>query len=204
MIAYRALIGLVVVVTALLLQATVVGPVAVFVPVSLALVVVLSVALLSGPGTGIALGFGAGLLADLSSSHAVGTLALTWMVGGLLAGRASGVVAPGASVLPANRRIRRRIDRRRIALRLRQGVVVGVLGGAVAAATTVLEQAVGAPVDALSTALVRCLPAMIGDALLALLVLPLVGRVLASAPLRPRTGARPSVAHPPTFPLAAP
>lgn len=203
MIAYRALVGLVTIVTALLLQATVVGPVAVFVPVSLALVVVLSAALLSGPGTGIAFGFGAGLLADLASSHAVGTLALTWMVGGLLAGRASGVVAPGAFDLSINRR-QRRIDRRRIAVRLRQGVVVGVLGGAVAAATTVLERAGGAPVDALPTALARCLPAMIGDALLALLVLPLGCRVLASAALRPRTAARLSAAHPPTFPLAAP
>ena len=82
MIVYRALVGVASIVTALLLQGTVVGPLTVAVPVSCALVVVLSVAVLAGPGPGIALGFGAGMLADLASGtaaeHFMGTLALTW------------------------------------------------------------------------------------------------------------------------------
>ena len=221
MIVYRALVAAVSIVTALLLQATVVGPLTVAVPVSCALVVVLSVAMLAGPGTGIALGFGAGLLADLASGttsghvshHAVGTLALTWMVGGLAAGRAGGMVTPDAfdtgRRLGGARRWARRTGppptrRRRATSLLRQAVLVGALGGAVAIATTVLERITGAPVGPLPAALARCLPAAVGDALVALLVLPIASRVLNSTALRGRTALRPSAPAPPTMSLTAP
>lgn len=221
MIVYRALVAGVSIVTALLLQATLVGRLAVAVPVSCALVVVLSVAALAGPGTGIALGFGAGLLADLASGtasqHLVGTLALTWMIGGLVAGRAGGMVASGAAGigerLVGARRWPRRTDprplasgrrnRRRAALQLRQAVLVGALGGGVALATTVLDRILGVPVGALPAALERCLPAAAGDAVVALVVLPVASRVLDSAALRGRTAVRPSAPAAPTMSLTA-
>lgn len=217
MIVYRALVGAVSILTALLLQATVVGPLTVAVPVSCVLVVVLSVAVLAGPGTGIALGFGAGLLADLASAtasgHLVGTLAITWMVGGLVAGRAGGMVTLGASDtggrLGGGRRWARRTGpvptrRRRAVLLLRQAVLIGAVGGAVAVATTVLERVLGAPVGPLPAAFARCLPAAVGDALIALLVLPIASRVLNSTALRGPTALRPSAPAPPTMSLTAP
>jgi rod shape-determining protein MreD len=73
--------------TALLLQMTLVGPLAPWAPASLPAVVVAAVAITAGPGSGIALGFSLGLLADLGSHHPVGVLALTWLALGALIGR---------------------------------------------------------------------------------------------------------------------
>lgn len=78
------------VITALLLQASVVAPVAFPATVSLPAVLVAVVALTEGPGPGIALGFSAGLLADLCSRHPVGVLALCWMALGVLCGSCAG------------------------------------------------------------------------------------------------------------------
>ncbi len=216
MIVYRALVGAVSILTALLLQATVVGPLTIAVPVSCVLVVVLSVAVLAGPGTGIALGFGAGLLADLASAtasgHLVGTLAMIWLIGGLVAGRAGGMVTPGTSDMAGRmgggrswvRRTGPVLTPRRRAVLLRQAVLVGAVGGAVAVTTTVLERVLGAPVGPLPAALARCLPAAVGDAVIALLVLPIASRVLNSTALRGRTALRPSAPAPPTMSLTAP
>ena len=212
MIAYRALVGLAAIVTALLVQATVVGPLTMAVPVSLGLVAVLSVAVLAGPGTGIALGFGAGLLADLASFHPIGVLALTWMAGGLLAGCAGGMVTPTDRAPATHHRLgggrfgrqfdARRLSRRHRGLRVEQCLLVGVLGALVAAATTVIERLVGVPVDALPLALARCVPAAAGDAVLALLILPVAATALNSPRLRPAGSLRPAPAPAPTFPLA--
>ena len=56
-----------------------VGPLTVPVPVSLPALLVAAVALVDGPGVGMAFGFAAGLLADLGSEHPAGVLALCWM-----------------------------------------------------------------------------------------------------------------------------
>jgi cell shape-determining protein MreD len=105
----RLLAGLTAIITVLLLQATVVAPLAGTVAASLPAVLVAAAALVDGPGTGVALGFATGLLADLGSSHPAGVLGLCWMAVGLgcgtLAGRAaiprdvviSAVAAAGAS-----------------------------------------------------------------------------------------------------------
>ena len=88
----RCAAGLAAVVSAMLVQATVVGPLVYPVPVSLPLLVVVGVALLCGPSTGIAIGFGAGLLADLTANHPVGLLALSWLGAGVVAGIVGGLV----------------------------------------------------------------------------------------------------------------
>lgn len=72
--------------TALLLQATLVAPVCAPVPVSLPAVLVAAVALVEGPAAGMSFGFAAGLTADLGSPHPAGVLALCWLGVGLLCG----------------------------------------------------------------------------------------------------------------------
>lgn len=82
----RLIAGIAALLTALLLQATVVGPVTLPLPVSLPAVLVAAIALIDGPGAGIAFGFAAGLLADLGSNHPAGIFALCWLGVGLVAG----------------------------------------------------------------------------------------------------------------------
>jgi cell shape-determining protein MreD len=72
--------------TALLLQATLVGPVCAPLAVSLPAVLVAAVALVDGPATGMSFGFTLGLAADLGSRHPAGILALSWLGLGLAAG----------------------------------------------------------------------------------------------------------------------
>ena len=211
MIGYRALVALVALVTAMLVQATVIGPTLVTIPASLVLVLVLSAALLAGPGTGIGLGFGAGLLADLASTHPVGVLAFTWLAGGVCAGILGGVAAlnPGAgSSNSAHRgaRVRwarhdRRPRREAAVVLASQCVVVGVLGAATAAVGTVLTAALASSSDPLPHALALCLTAGGLDAALALLVLPLVSAALNSAALRPLSTGRPAPPAAPTLPV---
>jgi cell shape-determining protein MreD len=149
------------IVTALLLQATVIGPWAAPVPVSLPAVLVAAIALVDGPGAGIGFGFAAGLIADLTSNHAAGVLALCWLGVGLVAG----FVADRGS----NRR-----DAATVA-------VVSALGALASAALCSVIQADGASV---SGTFVHVLPALVGDSLLALGVVPLVRRFLRSDSLR--------------------
>lgn len=73
--------------TALLLQMTLIGPLAPWAPASLPAVVVAAVAITAGPGAGLSMGFSLGLLADLGSAHPVGVLALTWLGLGAAVGR---------------------------------------------------------------------------------------------------------------------
>jgi rod shape-determining protein MreD len=83
----RLLLGAAAVVTALLLQATVLArlPLPGVVP-DLVLVVVVAFALVEGPRSGTLTGFAAGLLADLGADHALGRLALVYALVGYLAG----------------------------------------------------------------------------------------------------------------------
>ena len=83
----RALLGVVAVVTAVLLQGTVLARLALpGAAPDLVLVVVVAIALVEGSRSGLLTGFGAGLLSDLSSDVELGRLALTYAVVGGLAG----------------------------------------------------------------------------------------------------------------------
>ena len=207
--------GLAAVVTAMLLQATVVGPLVYPVPVSLPLLVVVAVALLCGPSTGIALGFGAGLLADLTANHPVGLLALTWLGAGVVAGIVGGVVTPPAprsgarsssarselsrpgarsDRAPGSRRAAR--TRRRAIERARAGslapdqwraqaVLVGLIATAATATGLTLIAAVAGQTDALPAQLIQLIPTVLLDAMCAVAVLALARTMLASAALRP-------------------
>lgn len=83
----RFLLGAVSVVTALLLQVTVVGrlPLPGVVP-DLVLVLVVAFALAEGPMSGLVTGWAAGLLADALSAHELGRLALAYAVAGYVTG----------------------------------------------------------------------------------------------------------------------
>lgn len=149
-------------ITALLLQATVVGPWAMSVPVSLPAVLVACVALVDGPGTGIAFGFATGLVADLGSTHPAGVLALCWLGVGLVAGL-------GAGEHP---------------LRRDAAVAAGLacLGSTAAA---LLLAAVHSGGSTVASAFATAVPALVGDALLALLLVAPVRAFLRSDRLRP-------------------
>jgi cell shape-determining protein MreD len=149
--------------SALLLQATLVGPLSMPWPVSLPAVLVAAVALVEGPATGISFGFTVGLVADLGSSHPAGVLALTWLGLGL----GCGVVA----------------DRRTV---LGDAAAVAV-GGAVATGFAMLALTlVHAGGASAGLAMRTAGPAGLGDALLALAVVPLVRAALRTHPLRNR------------------
>ena len=146
--------------TALLLQATLVAPVSAPWPVSLPAVLVAVIALVDGPPTGMAFGFATGLTADLGSQHPAGVLALCWLGVGLLCG------------LLADRRGVRR-----------DALVAGSVCGLASVAATVLFVVVRSP-GSLADAITYAAPAALGDALLALLLIPLVRRMLRTESLR--------------------
>jgi rod shape-determining protein MreD len=147
--------------TALLLQATLIGPASGAVPVSLPAVLVACVGLVNGPATGISLGFAAGLVADLGSTHPAGVLALCW----LLVGLASGTFA----------------DRHNVPRDSAATAVICTGAGVLATALLALTHS-GTTVGSAITGLLPCL---FGDFLLALLLLPLVRRMLGTDRLRP-------------------
>lgn len=148
------------IVTAVLLQATLITPLSTELDVSLPAVLVAAIGLCCGPGTGVALGFGAGLTADLGSTHPAGVLALCWLGTGLIAGLAA--------------------DRRSLA-----GDVlhIGVICGVGAAVTTVLLMLVHADGAQLSQ-LPMALPSAVVDALLACGVVPIVRAAVRTEALR--------------------
>lgn len=160
------------VLTALLVQVAVVAPLAVPVPVSLPAVLVAAVALEAGPGAGMSMGFCAGLLADLTGDHPAGVLALGWLVLGV-----------GSGVLADDRRWAGRV------------LIVAVATAAVATVTGVALAALGADGSSVDAA-VRAAPAtLLGDGLLALVVVPLIGPFFRSslrrtAVMRPADAAR--------------
>jgi cell shape-determining protein MreD len=148
--------------TALLLQATVVGPAAITAQLSLPAVLVAAVALESGAGTGITLGFAAGLVADLGSSHAAGLLALCWLGLGL----GCGLMAD---------------THRRVAAQ----IVIAAATCAVAIAVTTLSlTVVGEPGGTLLATARGFLPSLLGEFVLAALVVPVTRWFLRSNALR--------------------
>jgi cell shape-determining protein MreD len=147
--------------TALLLQATLVGPVVMSVPVSVPAVLVAAVALVNGPATGISFGFTVGLVADLGSSHPAGVLALSWLGLGLLCGLAA--------------------DRRTV---LGDASVAAAFCMAAGVFATVLLTVVHAGGATAWLAIRTAVPAGIGDALLALAIVPIVRTALRTERLR--------------------
>lgn len=159
--------------TVLLLQATVIAPVVAPVAVSLPAVLVGAVALIEGPGSGIAFGFAAGLTADLGSDHPAGVLALCWLGVGVICGRLGGGAHP---------------------VRRDAAVVAFVAASAsvVATVTFALTHTAGATVGG---AFLQAIPALAGDALLALGVVPVVRRFLRSDVVRKPAPVPPLVVH---------
>jgi cell shape-determining protein MreD len=151
--------------TALLLQATLVGPVTMPEQLSLPAVLVAAVALQSGAGTGMSLGFATGLVADLGSAHPAGVLAACWLAVGVLCGL---IIATGRPLMA------------QVAL---IGVVCGVAGSVATLLLTALGSS-GATVEAAARAL---LPSTLGDVALALVVTPVVRWFLSSDALRAPT-----------------
>jgi len=148
------------VLTALLLQATVVGPALAPLAVSLPAIVVAAVALVDGPATGLAFGFVMGLVADLGSRHPAGILALAWLAVGLVCGLAAD---------------RHGLLRDALAAGLAVGVAGCVAGGllvVVHAGGTLREVAAGA------------VPALAADVVLAVPLVALVRRMLRTETLR--------------------
>lgn len=150
------------VVTALLLQATVVGPGAITAQLSLPAVLVAAVALECGAGSGMCLGFGAGLVADLGSSHAAGLLAACWLALGI----GCGLIAEPHRSAPA------------------QALLAGLGASLATAVTTVGLTIVGEPGGTLGLAVRGFLPSLLGDVVLAALVVPVVRRFLRADLLR--------------------
>jgi cell shape-determining protein MreD len=148
------------VVTALLLQATVVGPVCAPLAVSLPALLVAAVALEDGPATGMSFGFITGLVADLGSRHPAGVLALCWLAVGLLCG----TVADRHSL---------RHDA------VTAGVVTAVAGGVAGLLLVVVHRGGTAREVA-----AHLLPALAVDVLLAFVVVALVRRMLSTDTLR--------------------
>lgn len=200
MTSVRCAAGLAAVVSAMLVQATVIGPLVYPVPVSLPLLVVVAVAVLSGPGTGLALGFGAGLLADLNAHHPVGVLALVWLGAGVVAGILGGLVMePGRAARPANRsRTRVRSHGRERTPRKpseagagelsrwrAQALLTGMVSVAATGAALLLLAVVGSAPDTLPGALALLIPSGLLDAMLAVAVLALTRAMLRSAALQP-------------------
>lgn len=79
------------VLTVLLVQATLIGPLTFPVPVSLPALLVIVVGIYAGPGIGVGLGFSTGLVADLGSDNPAGVQALCLLGAGLVAGILGGL-----------------------------------------------------------------------------------------------------------------
>jgi hypothetical protein len=148
--------------TALLLQATVVGPVTNPLPISLPAVLIAAIALVDGPGAGIAFGFATGLIADLGSAHPAGVFALCWL--------GIGVVC-GMCATPRSRALRNIITATIVcgAASVAGGLVLGLVGPGI-----VLDDVVR-----------HGILATFGDLVLAVLVVPIVRLFLRSSTLRP-------------------
>jgi hypothetical protein len=164
------------IVTALLLQGSLLAPLVAPVPVSVPAVLVAAVALIDGPGVGMALGFTAGLIADLSSRHAAGVLCLAWMAVGLSCGLFEvPQVKRGLAGLPP--------------APMRHLVARGIAAAAVACTLATLAAqlflaAVGQDGATLADSFAHLIPTFAGDAVLALLLVPLARFMLTHGQLR--------------------
>jgi rod shape-determining protein MreD len=148
------------IITALLLQASVIGPATLPLAVSLPAVLVAAVALVDGPASGMSFGFATGLIADLGSQHPAGVLAICWLGVGVVCGALA--------------------DRRSLG---RDALVVGIVCALAAVTATVLlvvVRSAGSIADAVKYAA----PTGLGDAVLAIAVVALVRRMLRTDRLR--------------------
>jgi rod shape-determining protein MreD len=158
--------------TALLLQATLIGPLTFPVPVSLPALLVVVVGLYAGPGAGIGLGFSTGLLADLGSDHPTGVQALCLLGAGLVAGKLGGLA------------VQRGYRTRGMA-----ALAALVATGGCAAAGLLLA-ILGSHAATLRATVLSLPPVGLTDALLGLLLVPVVRRVLRAQGVRaPRPAA---------------
>lgn len=153
-------------ITVLLLQASLIGPLTFPVPVSLPALLVIVVALYAGPGVGMGLGFATGLLADLGSDHPAGVQALCWMAAGLLAGMVGG--------LATERGYRTR------------GVaaMAAVLGAATSCVVALVLAVLGSHAATAGLAARAVIPVGLTDALLGLVLVPIVRRMLRAQGVR--------------------
>jgi cell shape-determining protein MreD len=161
----RVAAALAAVITALLLQATVVAPTTYPWPVSLPALLIAAVALREGPGSGMSLGFATGLVTDLASRHPAGVLALAWLGVGLAGG-----------LLADHGRVRR------------DAVVAAALCTAAGIATSLgLAVLSGTASESGAAADVRAVvPTLLVSCALAVLLVPLVRAMLGSEALRAR------------------
>ncbi|MGI8677964.1 MAG: hypothetical protein ACR2LX_04595 [Jatrophihabitans sp.] len=146
--------------TALLLQATLVAPAFAPFAISLPAVVVAAVALVDGPATGMSFGFAAGLMADLGSRHPAGVLALCWLAIGL-----------GCGAIADRRSLRR------------DALTVGIVCGLASTAVTLMLALVHRG-GTVWVALGDLVPTTLISTVLALAVVALVRRMLHSDTLR--------------------
>ncbi|MDQ6849908.1 MAG: rod shape-determining protein MreD [Actinomycetota bacterium] len=165
----RAIAAITSMLTAMLLQATLVAPLTLPAPVSLPALTVAAIALVDGPGSGMAYGFAAGLVADLASLHPAGVLALCWLAVGLVCG------------LAANRGTVRR-----------DAAVAAVVCAVGAAFATLLLTVLHADGATASRAASTSIPTLVGDALLALAVVPITRAFLHTGSLRGSRASEPT------------
>jgi cell shape-determining protein MreD len=152
--------------TALLLQASLLGPLTFPVPVSLPALLVIVVGIYAGPGIGMGLGFATGLLADLGSEHPAGVQALCWLAAGLAAGMLGGLAT------------QRGYGTRGVA------ALAALLGAATSGVLGLMLAILGSHA---ATAVLACkflIPVGLTDALLGLAVVPLVRNLLRAQGIR--------------------
>jgi rod shape-determining protein MreD len=152
--------------TALLTQATIIGPLTFPAPVSLPALMVIVVAIYAGPGVGLALGFSTGLIADLGSDHPAGVQALCWMAAGLLAGMLGGLA------------VERGYGTRGVA------AMAAVIGTASACAVGFLLALLGSHAASISLTLRNVVPVGLGEALIGLALVPTIRALLRSQGIR--------------------
>jgi rod shape-determining protein MreD len=162
----RMALALAAVVSVLLLQATVIGPLTFPVPVSLPALMVIVVAIYAGPGVGIGLGFATGLLADLGSDHPAGVQALGWMAAGVIAGMVGG--------LATERGYRTR------------GVaaLAAAIGAATALVVAFMLAILGSHAATATVAVRSVIPVGLADALIGLVLVPIVRSLLRGQGIR--------------------
>ncbi|HEX2904195.1 MAG TPA: rod shape-determining protein MreD [Jatrophihabitans sp.] len=160
------------VLTALLLQATLIGPLTFPVPVSLPALLVIVVAIYAGPGVGIGLGFSTGLLADLGSDNPAGVQALCFLGAGLVAGVLGGLAT------------QRRYGVRAVA------ALAAAVGTGTALVSGVLLSVLGSHAATVAGTVYTLIPVGLTEALLGLLVVPAVRGLLRAQGVRaPRPAA---------------
>jgi cell shape-determining protein MreD len=143
------------------------------VPVSLPALLVIVVGIYAGPGIGMGLGFATGLLADLGSEHPAGVQALCWLAAGLAAGMLGGLAT------------QRGYGTRGVA------ALAALLGAATSGVLGLLLAILGSHAATAALAVKYLIPVGLTDALLGLLVVPLVRNLLRAQQIRsPRPTAR--------------